>query len=122
MSIQGFLLSEAYVAEKKDMPITREVIERIAIERPFQGIRVVLGHFLALNSVALFEPFWRGGADITVCTPFQCERTRSLVRELQLHDFPILPVEEAVKAGDYFIDNAGMLGKRRTPKGAVEVT
>ena len=77
---------------------------------------------IALNSVTLFEPLWRGGAEITVCTPFQCERTRSLVRELLLHDFPILPVEEAVKAGDYFIDNADMLGKRRTPKGAVEVT
>ena len=122
MSIQDFLLSDSYVAEKKDMPITREVIERVAIEKPFQGIRLVIGHFLALNSVALFEPFWRGGAEITVCTPFECERTRSLVRELQSHDFSILPVEEAVKAGDYFIDNAGMLGKRRTPKGAVEVT
>jgi adenosylhomocysteinase len=122
MSIRDFLLSKSYVAEKKDMPITREVIERMAIEKPFQGIQVVIGHFLALNSVALFEPFWRGGAEVTVCTPFQCEHTRSLVRELQSHDFPTLPVGEAVKAGDYFIDNAGMLGKRRTPKGAVEVT
>ena len=122
MSIQEFLLSESYVAEKKDMPITREVIERMAVEKPFQGIRIVIGHFIALNSVALFEAFWRGDAEITVCTPFQCEHTRSLVRKLQSHDFPILPVEEAVKAGDYFVDNAGILGKRRTPKGAVEVT
>jgi adenosylhomocysteinase len=122
MSIQDFLLSESYVAEKKDMPISREVIERMAIEKPFQGITVVIGHFLALNSVALFEPFWRGGAEITVCTPLECEHSRSLVRELQSYGFPILPVEEAAKAGDYFVDNAGSLGKRRTPKGAVEVT
>lgn len=122
MSIQDFLLSESYVAEKEEMPILQEVIERMAMEKPFQGKRVVIGHFLALNSVALFEAFWRGGAEITVCTTFESERTRSLVRELQSHDFPILPVEEAVEAGDYFIDNAGMLGKRRTPKGAVEVT
>jgi len=122
MSIQDFLLSESYVAEKADMPITREVIERMTIEKPFQGIKVVLGHFVALNSVTLFEAFWRGGAEITVCTPFRFDRTRSLVRILQSYDFPILPVEEAVKAGDYFIDVAGMLGKRRTPKGAVEVT
>ena len=122
MSIQDFLLSESYTAEKEDMPITRQVIERIAVEKPFQDITAVIGHFLALNSVALFEAFWRGGAETTICTPFQCELTRSLVRELQLHDFPILPVEEAVEAGDYFIDNAGMLGKRRTPQGAIEVT
>ena len=31
MSIQDFLLSDSYVAEKKDMPITREIIERVAI-------------------------------------------------------------------------------------------
>jgi adenosylhomocysteinase len=33
-----------------------------------------------------------------------------------------MPVDEAIRAGDYFVDIAGMLGKRRTPKGAVEVT
>jgi adenosylhomocysteinase len=122
MSIQDFLLSESYVAEKEDMPILQEVIERMAREKPFQGIRVVIGHFLALNSVALFEGFWRGGAEVTVCTTFESERTRSLVSELRSHDFPILPVEEAVTTGDYFIDNAGILGRMRTPKGAIEVT
>ena len=57
MSIPDFLLSESYVAEKNDMPIIREVIERMTIEKPFQGIKVVIGHFIALNSVTLFEPF-----------------------------------------------------------------
>ncbi len=122
MTISDFLQSEIYVAEKKDMPISREVIARMAAEKPFQGVRVVLGHFIALNSVALFEPLWRGGADVTICTPFQSRQTPSLLRQLREYNFPIQSVEEAVDAGDYFIDVAGSLGMKRTPKGAVEVT
>ncbi|HXV83011.1 MAG TPA: NAD-binding protein [Candidatus Binatia bacterium] len=122
MRIEDFLQSEAYLTEKNDMPISRDVSERMAAEKPFQGVPVVLGHFIALNSVALFEPLWRGGADITICTPFQSSQTPSLVRQLQAYGFPIQPVEQAINAGDYFVDVAGLLGMRRTPKGAIEVT
>ena len=104
------------------MPIMQEVIERVSSEKPFKEVKLVIGHFLALNSVLLFEAFWRGGAEIVICIPFEAMGTRPLMQELVRFDFPFLPVEEAIHSGDFFIDNAGALGKWRTPKGAVEVT
>ena len=56
MTIRDFLLSEPYLAEKKDMPITREVIAQMTREKPFQGISVVLGHFIVLNSTGIRHP------------------------------------------------------------------
>jgi S-adenosylhomocysteine hydrolase len=122
VAIEEFLASEKYQSEKKEMPIMQEVIKRVSSEKPFTDVRLVIGHFLALNSVLLFEAFWRGGAEIIICIPFEVMETRSLAQDLIRFDFPILTVEEAVRSGDYFVDNAGALGKWRTPKGAVEVT
>ena len=104
------------------MPITQGVANRMAAEKPFRGIKVVLGHFVALNSVALFEALWLGGAEISLCTPFQSKRISALTEDLLAYDFPLLSMEEAIQSGDYFIDVAGMLGQHRTPTAAVEVT
>jgi adenosylhomocysteinase len=122
MSIEGYIQSSRYKAEKEEMPVIQAVIERVAEERPFQRAKVAVAHFLALNSVTMLEAFWRGGAQLVLCNPFPSPRSVATADELIENGFPFYSVPEAVELGEYFIDNAGSLGKEGTPRAAVEVT
>jgi adenosylhomocysteinase len=122
MGIAEYLVSPHYKAEKQDMPVIQEVIDRLWEEKPFQGARVAVAHLLALNSVTMLEAFWRGGAELILCNPFPSPRSTATADELTANGFRFFPVAEAAELGEYFIDNAGSLGKLRTPKAAVEVT
>jgi adenosylhomocysteinase len=122
MDIAEYLVSPHYKAEKQDMPVIQAVIDRLSEERPFQGARVAVAHLLSLNSVTMLEAFWRGGAELILCNPFLSPRSTATADELTANGFRFFPVTEAAERAEYFIDNAGSLGKLRTPKAAVEVT
>ena len=80
MDIREYLESTVHQNEMNEMPISKEVIEVVSKTKPFQGTKIVLGHFMALNSVGLFEGLWRGGAEITICLPFLAKKRRKARR------------------------------------------
>ncbi|MBN1315200.1 MAG: NAD-binding protein [Anaerolineales bacterium] len=122
MSIRAYLESKEHLEEKKEMKVMQAVIDRIADEKPFQGLKLVSGQLLVRNSIVLFEALWRGGAEVVLCNPFFCDRSLLLANELIAAGFTIYPIKEAALMGDWFVDAAGVLGQVRAPKAAVEVT
>ena len=123
MKLEQFFNSPAYQAEKeRDLFIMQEIIERMADEKPLQGVSIVFGHLIVMNAMTIIEAFWRGGAQIYPCSLFHNASMDALCAELAAHGLPVLPIEEAAQKGDIFLDVAGALGQVRIPQAAVEVT
>lgn len=122
MSIRAYIESKEHQEEKKDMKVMQAVIDRMAYEKPFKGLHLVSGQLLVRNSIVLYEALWRGGATVTLCNPFFCDRSLLLANELIAAGFSIFPVREAAYMGDWFVDAAGVLGQKKIPQGAVEAT
>jgi adenosylhomocysteinase len=112
----------AYVAEKRDLPILQTLINRYARTRPFEGAPIVFGHLFVWNSIALVEALVRGGAHLVLAEAHPSPATVPVRERLEYHGLPVLPVEQAVRDGEWFLDVAAVLGRARTPKGAAEVT
>jgi adenosylhomocysteinase len=123
MTLEQFFNTPDYLAEKdQDLFILQDVIERMADEKPLLGVRVVFGHLIVMNAMAIAEALWRGGAEIFPTSLYHNPSMDPLCAELAEYGLPVLPIEEAVQKGDVFLDIAGALGQLRTPKAAVEVT
>ena len=123
MSLEEYFNTPAYRAEKKtDLNIIQTVIERFADEKPLKGVDVVMGHLIVRNSLTMVEALWRGGANVTLCGSHLTASQKELCDELAGCGFPVLPMEEGVQRGDFYLDVSGELGRRRTPRAAVEVT
>jgi adenosylhomocysteinase len=122
MGLEAILASPAYRVERKDLRVIGAVIERFADERPLAGVRVVISHLLAWNSLSMVEALWRAGARLVLCNGYPSPRTDALFAELEHNAWPVLPIEQAVRSGDYFVDAGGVLGRLWTPRAAAEIT
>ena len=64
----------------------------------------------------------RGGAHLVLADAHPSPAAVPVRERLEFHGLPVLPVDQAVRAGEWFMDVAAVLGRARTPKGAAEVT
>ncbi len=108
--------------EATSMPVTRAVSWRLGRLRPFAGRTIVFGHLLVWNSVVVAEALWRGGARVIFTDAHRSPATHSVTELLRQLDVTVWPVDEAVRRGDLFLDVGAVLGRRRTPAAAAEVT
>ncbi len=122
MGFADLFQEPAYAAEKRDLPILRALIDRYTRERPFEGAPVVFGHLYVWNSIPLVEALVRGGAHLVLADAHPSPAAVPVRERLEYHGLPVLPVEQAVRAGEWFLDVAAVLGRARTPRGAAEVT
>jgi adenosylhomocysteinase len=83
---------------------------------------VVCGHLLVRNSVVVVEALWRGGAEIVLARAHPSPAEAPVLADLRRHGVPVLDVDEAAAGGDWFLDVGAVLGRRRIPRGAAEVT
>lgn len=119
----GDLFDEPNVEdEKRDLPILRSLIERYARQRPFEGAPIVFGHLYVWNSIPLIEALVRGGAHLVLADAHPSPAAIPVRERLEYHGLPVLPVDQAVRSGEWFLDVAAVLGRARTPRGAAEVT
>ena len=119
----GELFEESpHLEERAELPILRSLIQRYAVDRPFQGRSVVFGHLLVRNSIVVAEALWRGGAEITLCRAHPSPSEIPVLDDLNRHALPVLDVDRAVRAGEWFLDVGAVLGRKRVPRGAAEVT
>ncbi|HMK09723.1 MAG TPA: NAD(P)-dependent oxidoreductase [Anaerolineales bacterium] len=119
----GELFGEpAHRHERSELPILTALIERYAEERPFAGTSVVFGHLLVRNSLVVLEALWRGGAEIALCRAHPSPAEAPILADLERLGVPTLEMDRAVQAGDWFLDVGAVLGRRRVPRGAAEVT
>jgi adenosylhomocysteinase len=121
-SFESLFTTSDYLAERDQLPILKNLIDRYARESTFQGLSVVFGHLLVLNSLTLLEALWVGGASLTIAETHLSRPTRPIIKRLNEHGIPVIPLEDAVGMGDWFLDVGAILGKMRTPKGAAEAT
>jgi adenosylhomocysteinase len=112
----------AHENERAQLPLLRALIERYGGERPFEGKTVVFGHLLVRNSIVVAEALWRGGAEIVLSEAHPSPAEAPVRTDLDRHAIPVLPVDRAVRAGEWFLDVGAVLGRRRLPRGAAEVT
>lgn len=112
----------AYRARAAELPLLDELAIRYADERPFADLRVVCGHVLVVNTLAAMRVLAMGGADVIFCDPFPSPVTRRIARELHACNIPVLSMDGAVDSADLFLDVTAVLGRRRLPRGAAEIS
>lgn len=122
MGFSDLFLEPDYLAERADLPILQMLIDRYAHQRPFEGAPIVFGHLYVWNSIALVEALWRGGAHLVLADAHPSPAAVPVRERLEHHGLPVLPVDQAARAGEWFLDVACVLGRARTPRGAAEVT
>lgn len=122
MSLDFFFSTPAQTTEKRDLPLLRALIERYADERPFAGARVAFGHILVRNSMVVAEALVRGGAELVLSDAHRSPASAPVEAELAAAGIAVLPVAEAARAADLFMDVNAVLGREHTPQAAAEVT
>lgn len=122
MSLSTLFQESWYIAERGSLPLVDAVIERFAAERPFSGERVAFGHILVRNSMPLVEALWRGGAEVLISDALQGSASGFVKAELARHDVRLWPADEAAAHGELHLDVNALLGRRRTPRAASEIT
>jgi adenosylhomocysteinase len=122
MSYSDYFSLPVHQKERESLPLIRALIERYTEERPFEGIRVVFGHLVVRNSMAVVEALHQGGAEVILANTFASPATHKVVAHLAELGIAVLPVEEAVRKADVFFDVSAVLGRLRTPKAAAEAT
>jgi len=122
VSLEAFFESPAHAGQRAGLPILRALIDRYTSERPFAGRTVVFGHLLVRNSMVVVEALWRGGAEVVLCEAHPSPAEAEVRGELERLGVPVLPIAAAAEAGAWFLDVGAVLGRRRTPRGAAEVT
>jgi adenosylhomocysteinase len=122
MSFDTLFAEPAHQAEKEDLPLLRSLTDRYATEHPFDGQTVVFGHLLVRNALPMVEALWRGGAQPVLCDAHPSPATGPVMADLRKHRIRVLSLDQAVRAGDLFLDVGAVLGRRRTPRAAAEVT
>ncbi|MDH5605550.1 MAG: hypothetical protein OEY93_01570 [Anaerolineae bacterium] len=122
MSYETFFNSKAHQAEIQDLPLLRMLAARYKEERPFSGVRVVVGHLLVRNTMAVIEALISGGADLVIAEGHRTPAADIVIDELAQVGIAVLPNAEAVLQGDIFLDVNAVLGRLKTPQAAAEVT
>lgn len=122
MDLEKLFSTPEYKTETADMIIMHKVIEHVDEKKPFKGARIATGHLLAVNSLTMVEALYRGGAEVSLCVARDFVKKKNVGLLLKACQIPILETEQAAMAADYFLDEAAILGKIRTPKGAAEIT
>jgi adenosylhomocysteinase len=122
MSLRELFASQEYLDEKRQMKVMEKLIQRLSAEKPFEGVAVVVGHILAVNSLTMVEALHEGGAELSLCPTHEFVRQKDVGGLLEYYRVPVFPIEEGVTRGDFFLDEAAQLGQWRTPKAAAEVT
>jgi adenosylhomocysteinase len=119
----GELFQEAgHEQERAQLPLLTALIGRYSSERPFAGKTIVFGHLLVRNSMVVVEALWRGGAEIVLSLAHPSPAEAPVLADLARHGLTVLPPDEAVRAGEWFLDVGAVLGRFRLPRGAAEVT
>lgn len=122
MALDDLFSEPPHLAERSELPLLTRLIERYARERPFDGAEVVFGHLLVRNSMVVAEAAWRGGARLTFADAHPSPADAPVRADLLRHGVRVMPLEQAVRRGEWFLDVGAVLGRRRTPRGAAEVT
>ena len=122
MGFQEMFHEPAHEQERAELPLLRALIERYASQRPFAGRTVVFGHLLVRNSMVVAEALWRGGVEIVLTEAHPSPAEATVRADLERHAIPVLPLDQAVRTGEWFFDVGAVLGRLRLPRGAAEVT
>lgn len=121
-SFGAYFAGQEHLTERKALPLLGELIARYADERPFAGSRVAFGHLLVRNSLVVVEALVIGGAELLLSDAYSSPAAEPVWAELEALGIPVLPVAEAAKAADLYLDVNAVLGRQRTPTAAAEVT
>lgn len=122
MPLSSVFSTPAQRTEKESLPILRALIERYTDEQPFAGLLVAFSHILVRNSLAVAEALAAGGAELVLCDAHRSPASTAVEAELAAAGVRVLPVAEAAQAADIFVDVNAVLGRKRTPRAAAEVT
>ncbi|MEK6223136.1 MAG: hypothetical protein N2D54_12900 [Chloroflexota bacterium] len=122
MSYQTYFNTPTHQNEKTDLPLLSSLIDRYTEEAQFEDVRVVVGHLLVRNTMAVVEALLVGGAELILSEGHLSPASQKVITELRGHDIPVLPVSEAVQQGDIYIDVNALLGRVHIPTAAAEVT
>jgi adenosylhomocysteinase len=122
MSLELLFQSAAHRAERDEMPLVRHLIDRYSHEQPFAGTTIVTAHVLVRNALPVAEALWRGGARVVFAHAFPSRSAAPVIHELQRAGVEVLAPEQAVQAGDFFLDVNAVLGRLRLPRAAAEAT
>ncbi len=108
--------------EREALPVLGKLIERYSVETPFASQTVIFGHILVRNALVMVEALRRGGAEVILCDAHPSPADTAVRAAAARHRVPILAIDKAVQAGDLYLDVGSVLGRRRTPRAAAEVT
>lgn len=122
MSLESLFQDAAHHAERDEMPLVRHLIDRYSHEQPFAGTTIVTAHVLVRNALPVAEALWRGGAQVIFANAFPSRSAAPVIGELQRAGVEVLAPEQAVLAGDLFLDVNAVLGRLRLPRAAAEAT
>jgi hypothetical protein len=122
VSLENLFQEPTHVGERSELPLLQALIDRYAVNRPFEGRSVVFGHLLVRNSLVVLEGLWRGGAEVVVARAHPSPSEATVLEDLRRHGIPVLEPEDAVRAGEWYLDVGALLGRTRAPRGAAEVT
>ncbi len=122
MSLEAVFSDAGQAEEWAEMPILRALRRRYAQEQPFQGEKVVFGHILVRNALCVIECLHAGGAEVLLTEAHPSPADADVRALLGKHQVPILPLTEAVRLADLYLDVGAVLGRLRRPRAAAEVT
>src|SRR3990172_7572608 len=122
MGFQELFQETAHRQERAQLPLLGALIERYTSQRPFAGKTIVFGHLLVRNSMVVVEALWRGGAEIVLTQAHPSPAEAPIHADLARHGLVVLPLDQAAREGEWFLDVGAVLGRRRLPRGAAEVT
>lgn len=122
MSLTSLFDQPVQHAERQSLPLLNALIERYRDEKPFEDLTVVLGYLLVRNSMVVFQAVWAGGANLVIADAHPSPATAQVLADLARHEVPVYSVEQAITRGDIFMDINAVLGRRRTPRAAMEIT
>ncbi|KAA3642327.1 MAG: hypothetical protein DWQ07_25170 [Chloroflexi bacterium] len=122
MSLQDYFANPKHLAEKGELPLLSNLIERYHEERPFDGLDVVFGHVLVRNSLVMLEALVAGGANPIIAHIMPTPADEPVLAELTRANIPVLTPTEAVQHSDVYIDVNAALGRQQVPSFAAEVT
>jgi adenosylhomocysteinase len=122
LSYESLFAGDWYQRTRAELPLVGELIARYADERPFNSIAVAFGHILVANSIPCLEALVRGGARVFLGDTIPGKSTAPIKEALRRCGIAWTDAEQAAAAGDLFLDVCALLGRRRTPRAASELS
>lgn len=122
MSYESLFAEDWYRRTRAELPLVGALIDRYADERPFAGVDVAFGHVLVANSIPCLEALVRGGARVAIGDAIPGRSTAPVKEALRRHSVPWTDAGRAAGEGDLFLDVCALLGRRRAPRAASELS